>query len=129
MDLIRDDIGKLYRRFLIASFGSALISSIYGLVDMIMVGQYHGPVGVAAMAVIAPIWNILYSFGLLAGIGGSVLYGVARGMQGSDTPEGRARANGYFTASVLFGAVLSLVLWTVMWGAEEPLLRLFAIWM
>ena len=125
MDLIKDDIGKLYRRFLIASFGSALIASIYGLVDMMMVGQYHGPVGAAAMAVIAPIWNILYSFGLLAGIGGSVLYGVARGTQGSDTPEGRACANGYFTASVLFGAALSLVLWAVMWGAEEPLLRLF----
>lgn len=42
MDLLKDDLGKLYRKFLIASFGSALIASIYGLVDMIVVGQYHG---------------------------------------------------------------------------------------
>ena len=39
MDLLKDDLGKLYRKFLIASFGSALIASIYGLVDMIVVGQ------------------------------------------------------------------------------------------
>lgn len=78
MDLLKDDLGKLYRKFLIASFGSALIASIYGLVDMIVVGQYHGPDGAAAMSVIAPVWNIIYSFGLLTGIGGSVLYGVSK---------------------------------------------------
>lgn len=63
MDLLKDNVGKLYRKFFIASFGSALIACIYGLVDMAMVGQYHGPDGSAAMAVIAPIWNIIYSFG------------------------------------------------------------------
>ena len=61
MDLLKDNVGKLYRKFFIASFGSALIACIYGLVDMAMVGQYHGPDGSAAMAVIAPIWNIIYS--------------------------------------------------------------------
>ena len=69
MDLLKDNVGKLYRKFFIASFGSALIACIYGLVDMAMVGQYHGPDGSAAMAVISPIWNIIYSFGLLCGIG------------------------------------------------------------
>ena len=56
---------------------------VYGLVDMIMIGQYHGPDGSAAMAVISPVWNIVYSFGLLTGIGGSVLYAVARGADGN----------------------------------------------
>ena len=40
---------------------------------MAMVGQYHGPEGSAALAVVAPVWNIIYSFGLLMGIGGSVV--------------------------------------------------------
>lgn len=31
--------------------GTALISSIYGLADMAMVGRHHGPDGSAAMAV------------------------------------------------------------------------------
>ena len=50
MDLLKDNIGKLYARFLLTSFGSTLISSIYGLVDAAMVGRYHGPDGSAAMA-------------------------------------------------------------------------------
>lgn len=74
MDLLNDKVGYLYRKFLLSSFGSAFITSVYGLVDMIMIGQYHGPDGSAAMAVISPVWNIVYSFGLLTGIGGSVLY-------------------------------------------------------
>ena len=44
-----------------------------------MVGQYHGPEGTAALAVAAPVWNIIYSLGLLMGIGGSVIFGTKRG--------------------------------------------------
>lgn len=120
MDLINGNLKKIYIKFLMASFGSALISSIYGLVDMAMVGQYHGPDGAAAMAVISPVWNLVYGFGLLIGIGGSVLYGVMRGTEG----EGR-RANGYFTASVIFGAVISVILTVVLLLWEEPLLYFF----
>lgn len=34
----------------LAAFGSALISCIYGVVDMAMVGQYQGPDGTATLA-------------------------------------------------------------------------------
>lgn len=51
MDLIGGDLKKLYLKFLCESFGSVFISSIYGLVDMAMVGRYHGPDGSEAMAV------------------------------------------------------------------------------
>lgn len=120
MDLLKDDVGKLYRKFFTASFGSALIACIYGLVDMAMVGQYHGPDGSAAMAVISPIWNIIYSFGLLCGIGGSVIYAVARGER-----DDEKEANGYFTSAFILGISLSLILWVAVWVFEEPLLRLF----
>ena len=62
-------IKTIYFKYLSAAFGSALITSIYSIVDMAMVGQYHGPEGSAALAVVAPVWNIIYSFGLLMGIG------------------------------------------------------------
>lgn len=39
MDLLNEKVSKLYFKFLAAAFGSALISSIYGLVDMLVVGQ------------------------------------------------------------------------------------------
>lgn len=83
MDLLRGRISAIYFRYLGAAFGSAMISSIYGIVDMAIVGQYQGPDGTAALAVVAPVWNIIYSLGLLAGIGGGVLFSVARGQGGT----------------------------------------------
>ena len=60
MDFVKDKIRPLYFRYLGAAFGSALITSIYSIVDMAMVGQYQGPDGTAALAVVAPVWNIIY---------------------------------------------------------------------
>ena len=79
MDFLNGKIKTLYFKYLAAAFGSALITSIYSIVDMAMVGQYHGPEGTAALAVVAPIWNTIYSLGLLMGIGGSVLFSTIRG--------------------------------------------------
>ncbi len=50
MDLLRDNVRAVYRKYFLAAFGSALISCIYGVVDMAMVGQYQGPDGTAVMA-------------------------------------------------------------------------------
>lgn len=79
MNFLTGKIRPLYFKYLTVAFGSALISSIYSVVDMAMAGQYHGPDGTAALAAVSPIWNILYSLGLLMGIGGSVLFSALRG--------------------------------------------------
>ena len=50
MDFLNGKIKTLYFKYLSAAFGSALITSIYSIVDMAMVGQYHGPEGSAALA-------------------------------------------------------------------------------
>ena len=42
MDLLNGRIRPLYFRYLSAAFGSALISSIYGMVDMAMGGEEQG---------------------------------------------------------------------------------------
>ena len=42
MNLLQGKIRTVYVKYLAAAFGSAMISSIYGLVDMAMVGQYQG---------------------------------------------------------------------------------------
>lgn len=65
MNFLTDKIKPMYFKYLAAAFSSSLISSIYGVVDMAMVGQYQGPEGTAALAVVSPIWNIIYSLGLL----------------------------------------------------------------
>ena len=120
MNLLNGNLKKIYLKYLYASFGSALVASIYGVVDMIMVGQYHGPEGSAAMAVITPIWNILYSFGLLTGIGGSVLFSNLKGKGESQTKQ-----NEYFTIALFLTILLSILLWIGLNLYEEPLLKLF----
>lgn len=104
MDLLRGDVRAFYRRCFLAAFGSALISCIYGVVDMAMVGQYQGLDGTAALAVVAPVWNVIYSLGLLTGIGGSVLLSAKRGSGAA----GQAEANAYFTTAVLASVLLPL---------------------
>ena len=120
MDFLNGRVKPLYFRYLAAAFGSALISSIYGIVDMAMVGQYQGPDGTAALAVVAPVWNVIYSLGLLTGIGGSVIFSTKRGGGEKDGGE-----NQYFTAAVIGSVLFSIVAWLGILLAERPILVLF----
>lgn len=45
MDLLQGKVKNIYFKYLVAAFGSAMITSIYSIVDMAMVGQYQGPTG------------------------------------------------------------------------------------
>ena len=119
MNLVKDDIKKLYLRFLISSFGSALITSVYGIVDAMVVGQYYGPIGSSSLGVIAPIWNIIYSFGLLVGIGGSILFSVNK------NKKEKIDGNIFFTSSIILGIIISIVLWVLLFSVEEPMLYFF----
>ena len=128
MDMLTGNVRSIYFKYLAAAFGSALISSIYGIVDMAMVGQYQGPGGTAALAVVAPVWNIIYSLGLLTGIGGSVLLGTAKG-KGEKKEQ-----NEFFSAALICSIILAIVCWgavvffdtemLTLFGAEETLLPL-----
>lgn len=121
MDLLNGKIKPAYFKYLSATFGSAMITSVYSIVDMAMVGQYQGPDGTAALAVIAPIWNIIYSLGLLMGIGGSVIYSTFKGqaIQKSD------KENEYFTSAVIGSVLLSAAAWLAIIFFTNPILLFF----
>lgn len=119
MDILNEKIRSIYFKFLVAALGSALVASIFGMVDAMMVGKYHGPSGNAALAVFSPLWSIIYCLGLLAGIGGSVLFANNRGK------KNEAEAQQYFTLSVIFGIVLSAVAMVGIGFFQEPLFRFF----
>ncbi len=121
MDFLNGRIKTIYFKYLSAAFGSALITSIYSIVDMAMVGQYHGPEGSAALAVVAPVWNIIYSFGLLMGIGGSVLFSTIRGKADGDIKK----SNEYFTVSVIGSVILAAVIWLIVIFFDRNLLIVF----
>ena len=50
MDILKGNIKSIYFKYLIAAFGGTLIPCIYSVVDVAMVGKYHGPSGPAALA-------------------------------------------------------------------------------
>lgn len=119
MNLLNGNIKTTYLKYLSAAFGSAMISSIYGIVDMAMVGQYQGPSGTAALAIVAPVWNIIYSLGLLTGIGGSILMSTAKG-SGLKKQE-----NEYFTAACLLTIGFAFVSWLAIIFYHTHLLQFF----
>lgn len=119
MDILKDKVKPIYFKYLLAASGSAMVVSVFGMIDAMMVGQYHGPVGTAALAVFSPLWSIIYCLGLLSGIGGSVLFANLRGRG----EEGEAQQ--YFTMAVLYGVVLSAVAMLGIGRYQDQLLRFF----
>lgn len=119
MDILKGSVNRVYFRYLFAAMGSALITSIYSLVDCIMVGQYEGPDGTSALAVVMPVWNMIFAFALLFGVGGSVLMANMRG-QGRREDGNRA-----FTCAFICVCAVTAIIMPVFIVFDEPLLRLF----
>ena len=119
MDILKDNVKPIYFKYLVAASGSAMVVSVFGMIDAMMVGQYHGPTGTAALAVFSPLWSIIYCLGLLSGIGGSVLFANLRGRG----EEGEAQQ--YFTSAMLYGVFLSAVAMIGIAVFRDPLLRFF----
>ena len=78
-NLGKEPIGRLLvQQALPASIG-ILIMSIYGVVDTIFVGQYVGPLAIAAITVVMPITFLISSIGMAIGVGGSSMISRALG--------------------------------------------------
>lgn len=115
MDFLTADVGALYRKYLFASLGSAMVMSIYSFVDTIAVGQAVGPMGTAAIAVLNPFFSIMIFLAILCGIGGAVLMSNAKG-------EGlEARGNAYFTAALVLVGVVIVVGWPLFYIFHEQI--------
>lgn len=136
MNILTDDIKQLFYKYLIPSLGSAIVVSIYAFVDTIVVGQYEGPIGAAAMAIITPIFGVQLFLSILSGMGGSVLMSKAKGAQKEE------KGNAYFTASFILMVLLTLVFWVVFacfsqqiftfFGADRevmPYVQKYAYWL
>lgn len=118
MDLQKDNLKKLYLRFLIPSLGSAMVMSIYTLTDAIVIGKGVGPDALAALSITTPLLCILMSMGILFGVGGSVQMSVYRGTGNYE------KANRFFTLSFAALAVISMLLWILYGFGISMLLRM-----
>lgn len=100
-DLEKDDIKKLFLKYLIPSISATLVTSIYVLADTIMIGKGVGAAGIAALNIVLPIYSLFFGTGILLGVGGGVLMSFANGC------GNKKLANTYFTVSVICAVILS----------------------
>ncbi len=117
MDLLQDQVKKLYLRFLLPSLGSAMVMSIYTLTDAIVVGQGVGADALAALSITTPLLCVLMAMGILFGVGGSVQMSMQRGAGKKE------KANEFFTLSLVTLAVVALALWLIYGLGISELLR------
>jgi len=117
MDLRKDDIRKLFMKFLVPAVSSAIAVAAYSLVDTIAIGQGCGADGAASCAVVLPIFSIANFIGLLCGIGGSVLRSQARG-EGNEE-----KGNAIFTTSTVMVSVVTLVVWVLGFAFQKEFYR------
>lgn len=119
MDLQTGNIRKIYFKYLCPSLFSGLVMSIYSLVDMIVVGQYEGAAGTAALACIAPFWTFFCCLSVLFGNGGAVLFSAAKG-EGKEYDSKAA-----FSVSFILICTISAIVWFAIIFFDKPLLYLF----
>ena len=65
--------------------------------------------------------QIIYSLGLLMGIGGSVLFSTLRGK----SEENKKESNEYFTAALIGVVILAIIAWMGVLFFDKELLKLF----
>ncbi|BAL00196.1 MatE efflux family protein [Oscillibacter valericigenes Sjm18-20] len=119
MDITQEKISKLYRKYLLPCIFGGLVTSIYTVIDMVCVGQYAGPNGTAALAILSPLWTFFCCVGILFGIGGSVLMSNARGKNEMES------ANSWFTSSLIGICAVIVVLWGIIFFFHRQLLTFF----
>lgn len=114
-DFLEDRVSKLYLKYLLPSISATLVTSIYILADTIMVGRGVGALGIAALNILLPIFNLFFGTGVLFGVGGGVLFSVYKGRREDE------RASSYFTAAVVLAGLFSLLYLLVFNGFFEPI--------
>ena len=102
-NLLEDPIRALYRKYLLPSISATLVTSIYILADTMMIGRGVGPVGIAALNLLLPVFSLFFGTGMMFGVGGSVLFSISRGRQ----EETMCRR--YFTASLFLALLVGIL--------------------
>lgn len=114
MNLLKEDVSKLFYKFLVPAVSGAVAVAAYSLVDSIAIGQGVGANGAAANAVVLPIFSLASFIALVFSIGGCVLRSQAKG-EGNEE-----KGNAYFTVATVFLGIVSVIIWILgMFFQEE----------
>ena len=113
--LVNEPVSKLFFRYLVPAILANMVTSIYILADTIIIGKGIGIDAIAALNIILPLFNVFFGFGLLFGVGGSVLMSIARGK--GDYEDGKR----YFTAAIILNAITCIICTIIFFTFLKPI--------
>ena len=103
-DLLRDDIRKIFFRYLIPGVLSSVAVSLYVFVDTLFVGLGVGKYGIVALNVAIPLFTVFTSLFLCIGIGGSNILSISRS---KNDKEGGHKI---FTNVLIFATIIGIMI-------------------
>lgn len=118
IDFGKERISSLFRRILIPTLLGMLCMSVMTIIDGAFVGHGAGSDALAAVNIFCPLWLIVSGFGLMYGIGCSVVASIHLSHENSKA------ANINITQTLLFGTVVSALLTLVVNIFDVPVARL-----
>lgn len=81
---------------------SMIGTSCYVLADTLFIANGVGPLGLTALNLVLPIFNIIFGIGILIGIGAATRFSILK------SQEHHYEANQYFTQAIIVGILISL---------------------
>ncbi|MFV0378358.1 MAG: MATE family efflux transporter [Mangrovibacterium sp.] len=118
-ELAEQHIGKLMLKFFIPSFIGVFVNALYNIVDRIFIGQGVGALALSGISVIFPVMLVMIAFGMLIGIGSSVLVSINMGRRDMEKAE-RVLGN-----SFVLMLVASLLITGIGFLIKTPMLQMF----
>ena len=106
-ELLTENIWKLFIKFSVPAILGMLMYAIYSFVDAIFVGQWVGPEGLAAIAIVFPLVLINSAVAAFMGMGSASLLSRAVGAKDKKTVS---KIFGNFTVSILIFSIIFMVL-------------------
>lgn len=117
VNLLEDPVRKLFLKYLMPSISATLVTSIYILADTLMIGRGVGPIGIAALNLLLPLFSLFFGTGMLFGVGGGVLLSISKG-KGDE--QG---AREYFTVALGLAFVTGIFYLTAFHLLFDPVTR------
>lgn len=103
INLLKDSEKKVFYHYLIPSICSTLVTSIYILVDTLIIGQGVGAAGISALNIFLPFFAIYNGIGLMFGIGAGILISMEDGIGNKE------KSDKYFISSLMAIIVIGII--------------------
>lgn len=118
-ELAEQNVGKLMLKYFIPAFIGVFVNALYNIVDRIFIGQGVGATALSGVSVIFPVMLVMIAFGMLIGIGASVLVSINMGR------KNMAKAELVLGNSFVMMIIVSVLITLIGFLIKGPMLKMF----